>query len=365
MSENSEQALAVTRARWERLRRETAPADRQAAEAGIEASYRAARLAPPDEIVWCRGPHELSEVMSERAFARAGANVKQDIAIQPVLAVNRQLRATRSFGFGLWSTGVPYALDPLSLAVVTLVRAAVDVEDDRTPVLRRLVNALLGRDGPAERTSITEAGVSQHDAPSLYLYDHMRAVDEWSAAVAPLEGLLAVAREVGWFIPHRNLAVACERHDLLEVDPEGRLHAANGPALRYPDGWHRHAWKGVAIPGWLFERSCDIQINRIERELDARVRHCMVDIMTPERFVREGHARCVARDECGVLWQRHWMLGGAWTAVEVVNGTPEPDGCYRHYFLTVPGEICRTPRQAVAWTYGLSPQQCTELRRRT
>ena len=38
---------------------------------------------------------------------------------------------------------------------------------------------------------------------------------------------------------------------------------------------------------------------------------------------------------------------------QVVNGTPEPDGTYKHYFLQVPPTM-RTPREAVAWTYGLS-----------
>ena len=30
----------------------------------------------------------------------------------------------------------------------------------------------------------------------------------------------------------------------------------------------------------------------------------------------------MAADECGVLWQRSWRMGGVWAAVEVVNGTP-------------------------------------------
>ena len=43
-------------------------------------------------------------------------------------------------------------------------------------------------------------------------------------------------------------------------------------------------------------------------------------------------------------------------AVEVVNGTAEPDGTRKHYFLQVPPTV-RSAREAVAWTYGLTEQR--------
>ena len=38
--------------------------------------------------------------------------------------------------------------------------------------------------------------------------------------------------------------------------------------------------------------------------------------------------------------------------VEVRNSTPESDGSRRTYFLRVP-PVMQTPREAVAWTFGL------------
>ena len=84
--------------------------------------------------------------------------------------------------------------------------------------------------------------------------------------------------------------------------------------------------------------------------------------VTPERFVALRGATCIARDEYGKLWRRSWRLD-AWAAVEVTNGTPEPDGTFKKYFLQVPAHF-QTPRQAVAWTYGLLPEQYS-LRQRT
>jgi hypothetical protein len=55
---------------------------------------------------------------------------------------------------------------------------------------------------------------------------------------------------------------------------------------------------------------------------------------------------------------------GSWTAVEVINGTSEPDGSRKHHFLRVPSRM-RTAREAVAWTYGLTDEQYAELELRT
>jgi hypothetical protein len=49
--------------------------------------------------------------------------------------------------------------------------------------------------------------------------------------------------------------------------------------------------------------------------------HAMIEIITPERFVRMGGASRVAEDEAGVLWRKLWgyrgVTIGSWTAVEV------------------------------------------------
>jgi hypothetical protein len=37
----------------------------------------------------------------------------------------------------------------------------------------------------------------------------------------------------------------------------------------------------------------------------------------------------------------------------VVNGSPEPDGTFRTYFLRVPPTV-RTAREGVAWTFELT-----------
>lgn len=71
-----------------------------------------------------------------------------------------------------------------------------------------------------------------------------------------------------------------------------------------------------------------------------------------------------ASDRIGILWRRESSAVHAWAAVEVVNGTPEPDGSRKHYFLQVPPNLT-TPTEAVAWTYGLTAGRYAALALRT
>ncbi|MGE9159686.1 DUF6745 domain-containing protein [Escherichia coli] len=50
--------------------------------------------------------------------------------------------------------------------------------------------------------------------------------------------------------------------------------------------------------------------------------------------------------------------------VEVVNGSKEPTGEYKTYFLAVP-PTCQTAIEDVSWTYGMSVEEYKSLRVRT
>jgi hypothetical protein len=118
----------------------------------------------------------------------------------------------------------------------------------------------------------------------------------------------------------------------------------------------------------MIEHPEKITLGTVADAIDPVLRNCMIEIMTPDRFVRMGGATRVSKDETGILWRRLWgyrgVTIGSWTAVEVENGTAEGDGSHRRYFLRVPSRM-RTAREGVAWTYGLNPERYAELDVRT
>jgi len=162
----------------------------------------------------------------------------------------------------------------------------------------------------------------------------------------------ALACNASWIVPHEHICWLMHKPQLIRLDANGRLHALDGPALCYGDGSKIYAWKGILLPARIIVHRESIDVRGIEAAHDPQIRRCMIDILTPQRFIEQGGAYRVAQDETGILWRQRWRWE-AWAAVEVVNGTPEPDGTYKHYFLQVPPTM-RTPREAVAWTYGLS-----------
>ncbi|MBV9317044.1 MAG: hypothetical protein JOZ34_06230 [Gammaproteobacteria bacterium] len=329
-------------------------------------AYRAAGLDPPARIVWCEGPIALSN-LALRASGADGVNVKSVILQRPhrqaAAAVGKRLHRRVKIEV----EGKVSPADPLVEQAAELVIQGAAQEDG--PLLDRLrrarpltwsyvLHALLGSQG------FRSEAIGQHELAWLGAYDYYRDALGLVAETAPLQGLFQLAQSLGWLQPHARTCWLAERPDRLRGDDRGRLHDDSAPALRFRDGWSVWAWKGVVVPSWLILHPDRITLAMIDHEQNVQIRRCMIEIMTPERYVAQGGAVRVAEDETGVLWRKTWLSADTWAAVEVINATPEPDGTHRHFFLQVPAHM-RTAREAVAWTYGLTASAYKQLVVRT
>jgi hypothetical protein len=340
--------LPVYGARWEELRRATSPPDHEGVAAGVHKAYLAAGLAPPRDIVWEDGPAEIALAWARRR-ASAGDNVralvvdvvrrKAELAVDRAMALSVRMALAGTAGL----SRVPGFCTSIDEAVLRIGDRAV-------PMLRTRFAHLFPR--RRARLSLAGSGFSFHTAPWLGAQEYLHDVCGLVRHTQPLAGLWEIARQASWMVPHEHVCWLLRRPSLVRHDASGRLHAADGPALRFASGCSVHAWKGVLVPPALIEHPGRIDVRTIEAAHDPQIRRCMIEIMTPQRFIEEGGAYRVAVDDTGVLWRQRWRWE-AWAAVEVVNGTPEPDGSRKRYFLQVPATV-RTPREAVAWTYGLA-----------
>jgi hypothetical protein len=192
-----------------------------------------------------------------------------------------------------------------------------------------------------------------------------RATPDWLAAydffgracgvgaVERLDGLMELTRSAGWWWwPVRGAVVLSERPDDIHLDDQGRLHAARGPALAYPDGWALWAWHGIRVPRAVIENPESLPAREVLAEPDVEVRRIMIDRVGPERLIRDGGARRVAEDETGILWRLDLAEDEPLVCVEVTDATRGPDAAYRRYVLRVPPDV-RSAREAVAWTFGV------------
>ena len=152
-----------------------------------------------------------------------------------------------------------------------------------------------------------------------------------------------------------------------------RLHRADGPAIAW--GQTRvHAWKGVFVPEQFIAHPQATTPDGVRALTDRRLQYALIDLYAHTH----GHRRCM-QDMGGIMMHedstgRLWCLNPSrhpppqqpddLKLVEVINGTAEADGTRKTYWLHVPPEM-QTAQQAVAWTYGMTPQQYDGLVLRT
>jgi hypothetical protein len=343
--------LAAYGARWNALRQATAPPDPVAARVAVDKIYAAAELAPPREIVWEDGPTDLAIAWSKRrhmAGDSVRATVIDSVRRKAELAVDRAIALTVRMAL----TAEP-GLARLPPYCASIDEATLRLGERALPILPMRFFDFFPR--RRSRATFAGSGFSFQSAAWLGAMQYLHDVCGLVRQTEPVSGLWELAQSATWIAPHEQVCWLVRRPTQIRCDAQGRLHAADGPALRFGADCAVYAWKGIIIPGRLIERPDLIDVRAIDSAHDPQIRRCMIDIMTPQKFIEQGGAHRVAEDDTGVLWRQRWRWE-AWAAVEVVNGTPEPDGTNRHYFLQVPPTV-RTAREGVAWTYGLSERQ--------
>jgi hypothetical protein len=154
-----------------------------------------------------------------------------------------------------------------------------------------------------------------------------------------------------------STAIACVARPAIWI-VERRLHREDGPAIAWAGGRRTYFWRGGLMDSWLFEYPERVTADMILRTRNSEIRRWMIERFGSERFVRESRARLIAQDRYGKLWRILLPnpVAPPMLMVEVENGTCEPDGTRRRYFLRVPPEM-RTAHEAVAWTFGLTPER--------
>jgi hypothetical protein len=234
------------------------------------------------------------------------------------------------------------------VAVRAVVRSAADILDVNGS--RR--EAMLALTLPQfDRVTIAMGAL-----PEVLGVAQWRQLDEREERTAMVERRLELARSGAAFWALEGLAIMMERPSSVGFDERGRLHAAERPALAYPDDLRVWADHGVVVPRRIIEDPGSITVGDIDSQTNAEIRRVMTERFGPDRLIREGGADLVGEDETGRLWRRrhahtNWR-DEALVMVEVQNSTPEPNGSVRTYFLRVPPSV-RTAREAVAWTFGL------------
>lgn len=173
------------------------------------------------------------------------------------------------------------------------------------------------------------------------------------AAGAGTAGLDRLVEHASWFSFRTGLAIVLERASELHLNVFGALHRVDGPAVRFPDSWAVYALDGVPVPAAAVEDPESFDPREALTHENVEVRRVLLDHLGWDRIVTGSGLTPQAEDDHGRLWQLPTADEEPLLLLEVENATPEEDGHHRRYFLRVPPDM-RTPREATAWTFGLS-----------
>ena len=328
------------------------PADRPKAEDAVLRAYAGAGLPPPKVLVWMSSPFYglLATYMlkSKKDFLASNGDGKSQTRIVKTKSVGQVRDQVRGqvgdqVGDQVW--------DQVRDQVWDQVRGQVwgQVWDQVRGQVRDLLNT---------------AGYGSHDAGWLSFYAFFR--DVCGLAVCKrLTPLIDLCASVGWLWPRRGVCVLTDRPALLRRDERHRLHCADGPALAYRDGVVLHCWHGVRVPSWFVENPERITAEAVFAEKNQELRRCLMEIMGRERVLADlgDRKRLISSDDNLGQPRRLWHVDYGATEpmaiCEVMNGTLEPDGSRKAYFLLVPPDV-DTPHAAVAWSYGVDPRAYVE-----
>lgn len=161
-----------------------------------------------------------------------------------------------------------------------------------------------------------------------------------------------IGMECEWWWPFRGLVVASEKPIVTMWDENRRLHAVDGPAVRYADGYSLYAWHGVRVPGKWIE-SKDIRPEEALAWPNLEQRRAACEILGWDAIVSTLKGVVIDQDDdpqIGTLLEVHIPEIGKERFLRVLC----PTG--RTFCLCVPPDM-KTARQANSWTWGLSPSE--------
>lgn len=228
---------------------------------------------------------------------------------------------------------------------------------------------------PADRTWWTMDRQFRHrwpdgaDCPLIHVRWALDAA--LTRAGTPPERFHGIGRAGPWW-PRRHVTVVSEPPVEVHVERVDehthRLHNADGPAVRWADGYGVYRYHGIAVPAEMIESGWHGR--EIQRHPNSEVRRAGIERIGWTRYVAEAGWRLVASapDPGNAphtlhLYEDPTRRDGVRVLV-MTNGSPDRSGRLLRYAEAVPVDL-DDPVAAAAWQYGCPVRVYRRLKRRT
>ena len=326
LTSKQEEKLVRFRQEWFEVGSCTDPADRPKAEAAISKMYIRIKKKPP-RFIWVQSPATallccgLLKKFTKESTDSLGDSL--GVSLEDSLRDSLEVSLWNSLGVSLWN----------SLEV---------------SLWNSLWNSL--RDSLRDQ-EFRNAWWGQHDSFWIAFYRFAESVlgvrYERSAELHLWD---EIARSCCWWWPFENICIVSDRPEILNWESReerSRLHCADGPALKFRDGWSVWSWHGLRVSRELIEHPEKITIKEIDKEKNAEIRRVMVERYGLDRFIQDSNAVVVDESKFGTLYHREMSNDEPIATVRVKDVSTG-----RIYFLRVPPNV-KTAQEAIAWTFNL------------
>lgn len=159
-----------------------------------------------------------------------------------------------------------------------------------------------------------------------------------------------------------GVAVVVERPEFIKTDDEGRLHAEEGPAIKFRDGYSVCSWHGVTVPReWLTTPKDQLDASLALTWENIEQRRCLSEIIGWDNVLQQLPTTVIDEDgdpEIGTLVRVELPDIGEEQFLRVKCGTG------RYFALPVPPEM-ETALEAQAWTWGMDANEFVKPEVRT
>jgi hypothetical protein len=159
-----------------------------------------------------------------------------------------------------------------------------------------------------------------------------------------------------WLCLGPRRAIVSLHADVRKLDDRGRLHASDGPAVRWIDGTELWCWHGVDVGRRAIEALDTLLLGDVKLANGPAARRALIECYGLGRYLLDVGAPSIARDEAGELYRLEQPGEEPLVAVRVVDRVLDAAGVAKEHWIRVPPHL-RSARAAVAWTFGVEPRK--------
>jgi hypothetical protein len=169
--------------------------------------------------------------------------------------------------------------------------------------------------------------------------------------------------KLGWYLPYKDVCIVTQKPKMINRDDSGRLHSETCRAIEYRDGAGLYCWHGITLAKeyeWLIYDSKLLTTGHIDSEKNSELKRVMLEIYGYDNYINEVEASVVDYSKYGTLYEIPAEDSEGIKVIRLVNSTPDADGTFKNYFLTVPPDM-KTAHEAVAWTFDMNVSEYNNL----